>query len=293
MIGWHNTMTEEAYHADPVQEMASLSASCAKTVITKSLKHAWLEHPKNPDQQERSPNKAAEFGKAVHAMVFGGAEMQVIEAKSFQTKDARDQRAVALESGKIPVLVAEMEAVEAVAKNVAARFDELYDGKYHAERVAIWQCPRTGGWRRGMMDTTGIDIPVIMDLKTTQGSVDEENCIQRIFSDNHQIQAAAYKEAMETLQPEFMGRVQFYFLYAEQKPPYEVSSPILMSEAAMSLGAEQWQTAGAMWDAAVSLNRFPAYTHQVAVANPPLWKLTQWENRQMTDRNLLPVTDNG
>lgn len=284
--GWH-VMDEAAYHADPCPTPA-LSASIGKQVIGKSLAHAWSDHVKNPDRIERAPSIPAEIGKAVHSIVFGGANIVVIEAKSYQGKAAKAARDEITAAGKIPVLETSIEIAHKIAEGVSARFDELYDGKYLPERVAVWKCPRTGGWRKAMMDTSSDVLPVIVDLKTTQSSVDTESCIQRIYSDNHQIQSAAYEEGMEECQPEWKGRVRFYFLYAEQKPPYAISAPLLMPEAGMTLGREQWQAAGALWDAAVQTGRFPAYGQMEVPANPPLWRLTQWENRQMTDNMLIP-----
>jgi hypothetical protein len=73
---------------------------------------------------------------------------------------------------------------------------------------------------------------LIVDYKTTEGAVDAHACERRIADMGLQIQAAAYIDAVETLSPELQGRVRFIFQWQEQKPPYALSSPIEMSEAA-------------------------------------------------------------
>lgn len=293
--GWYD-MGESVYHSDPCPT-PSLSASCAKLVIGKSLLHAWDRHPRNPNATPQDANKAREIGKAVHAAVFGGADIQVIygqnkdgedvEVQSYQTKVARERRDEALASGLIPLLPSQLETIERMADMARERFDSLYGGEYHAERVAIWKCPRTGGWRRGMLDTSARAAPIIVDYKTTEASVDDQACIRRIYDNGMHIQAAAYAEAMGTLNPEWEGRVRFFFQWQEQKPPYALSRPIEMGEAGMTLGREQWEAAGPMWDAAVQLNTFPGYLTTPTEAAPPPWELSRWETQRFEDDRLI------
>lgn len=289
LIGFHD-MREAEYHTDPCPK-PSLSASTAKKLIGQSPLHAWTSHPKNPNAEKWEPKNVMQIGKAVHAAVFGGADIVWIEEDSFRTKKAKTERDNALEAGLIPLLTKDQETVFRMARICKKRFEDLYGGPYHAERVAIWQCPRTGGWRRSMLDTSAMEAPIIIDLKTTAAAIDDESAIKRIFSDGHHIQAAAYEEALEILVPDWEGRIQFYFQYQEQSAPYALSRPIFMGEAAMSIGREQWRAAGAIWDACVSktvdwededagkkaVKTFPGYGITPTEASPPVWTLTQWE----------------
>lgn len=287
LVGWHN-MGEAEYHSDPCPT-PSLSASCAKTIIGSSLLHAWCQHPKNPLSEPFSPSAAMDMGSAVHAAVFGGAKLHIIEADSFRTSAAKEARDKARSDGCIPMLEKNLPRIEAMAKICAERFEGLYGGPYHAERVAIWRCPRTGGWRRAMMDTSAKAAPIIVDLKTTEASIDDESCIKRVFSMGLHIQAAAYKEAMEQLNPEWAGRVRFLFQWQEQNAPYAMSRPIEMGEAAMTLGQEQWEAAGALWDKAIASNEFPAFGSEPTDASPPPWYLTEWEIRKSLDEKIAGV----
>lgn len=287
LVGWHE-MDEATYHADPCPEPA-LSASCAKTVIGKSLLHAWDQHPKNPDAEPFVPTTAMVMGSAVHAAVFGGAKLAVIEHDSFRTKAAKELREEARANGLIPMLEKDLPQIEAMADICRERFEGLYGGPYHAERVAIWRCPRTGGWRKAMMDSSAMAAPIIVDLKTTGSDIDDESCIKRVFADGLHIQAAAYEEAMEVLNPEWEGRVRFIFQWQEQKKPYAMSRPIEMDEAAMTIGREQWRAAGALWDAAIKSNKFPGFGVTPTPASPPAWVLTQWEIRKGLDEMIAGV----
>jgi hypothetical protein len=281
LIGWHD-MDEATYHADPCPT-PSLSATCAKLVIGKTLLHAWHTHPRNPKAEPFTPTLAMQMGKAVHAAVFGGAAIAVIEADSFRTKDAKQERDQAIAEGLIPMLAKDLPQIEAMADICRERFKNLYGGPYHAERVAIWKCPRTGGWRRAMLDTSAITAPIIVDLKTTGADIDDESCNRRIFNDGLHIQAAAYEEAMETLNPEWAGRVRFYFQWQEQNAPYAMSRPFEMDEAGMELGRQQWRAAGALWDAATQRGQYPGHPIEPTYASPPLYALTNWETQKATN----------
>lgn len=244
------------------------------------------------------PSEAREIGKAVHAAVFGGAKLHIIQAvhektgkpvTDFKTKAAKDERDFAVSQGLIPMLQSKLETIETMAEIARDRFDGLYGGEYHAERVAIWECPRTGGWRRGMLDSSAKSAPIIVDFKTTKAEVDDQSCIKRIFDHGMHIQAAAYEEAMECLNPEWAGRVRFFFQWQEQQPPYALSRPIEMKEAAMTLGREQWRAAGPLWDAAVKRNHFPGYGDLPVEAHPKPWTLSSWQERMETDNRLIPM----
>jgi hypothetical protein len=282
--GWHD-MHAHVYHGDPCPT-PSLSASCAKMIISESLLHAWADHPRNPRNRDMSASRTRDIGSAVHAAVFGGAGLSIIDAESFRSKEAKTARDNAYVAGLIPILACDTARIAAMANIARERFNDLYGGPYHAERVAIWRCPRTSGWRRGMLDTSAKAAPIIVDYKTTEASVSDEACVRRIFDNGLHIQAAAYEEAMGALNPEWAGRVRFFFQWQEQVYPYALSRPIEMGEAAMSLGRGQWQVAGALWDAAVKRNKFPGYGGSPLEASPPPWEMSRWEDRMMNDETL-------
>ncbi len=155
----------------------------------------------------------------------------------------------------------------------------LHGGAYSVEQSALWRSD-SFGWRRARLDTLSADRRLIVDYKTTEGPVDAHACERRIAELSLQIQAAAYVDAVESLHPELMGRVRFVFQWQEQKPPYALSPPIEMSEAYLSLGKAQWRAAGALWDAAIRENTFPAYGTARFLACPPPWELNRWEERE-------------
>ena len=278
-VGWHE-IDDTIYHSDPCPQ-PSLSASIANQVISKSLQHAWRVHPRSPSFAEHIVGAAADRGSAAHALLFGGKPIEAIPADDYRTAAAREARDTARNTGRIPLLAREIEGLHAMVEPARERFYQLHGGPFLCERTAVWrgESKESPGWRRARIDTLSTSLAVIVDYKTTEGAVDAVSCERRIADMGLQIQAAAYVEAVETLQPELQGRVRFLFQWQEQKPPYALSPPIEMGEAFLSLGRAQWRAAGELWDHALRHNAFPGYSSRPHLAFPPPWELARWEER--------------
>ena len=286
--GWHE-LAEEDYHSDPCPQ-PSLSSHVAMTVISKSLMHAWRNHPKSPHFEPSVMGAAADRGSAAHALLFGGKAIEAIVADDFRTAAARDARDKARAAGRIPMLSKDIEGLTAMIEPARQRFTDLHGGAFLCEQSAVWRGDgEAAGWRRARIDTISTSRALIVDYKTTEGAVDALSCERRIADMGLQIQAAAYVDAVESLHPELIGRVKFIFQWQEQKAPHALSPPIEMSEAFLSLGRAQWKAAGYLWDKALQHRAFPGYSPYPYLACPPPWELSRWEERQLTDANLAEV----
>lgn len=274
--GWHD-LSEATYHADPCPA-PSLSSHVAMTIIARSLAHAWRAHPRSPLYSSVTPTSTMERGRAAHALVLGGPNVQFIEADDWRTTKARQARTDARAAGNIALLERERDDLERMAALATARLFHLHGRAFDTEQSAVWRAPG-GGWRRARLDTVSSDRLLIVDYKTTEAAVDAHACERRIGDQGLQIQAAAYVDAIERLHPRLQGRVRFIFQWQEQKAPFALSPPIEMSEAFMSLGREQWRTAEHLWDQALKHQAFPGYPRAPHIACPPPWELTRWEER--------------
>lgn len=274
--GWHD-LREEAYHADPCPT-PSLSSHTAMTIIGESLMHAWRRHPRSPAFAPYVPSSAADRGTAAHALLFGGQEIEAIQAEDFRTNAAREARDRARAAGRVPLLAKDAEAILAMTGPARERFALLHGQEgYLCEQSALWQDGE--GWRRARIDSVSVDHTLIVDYKTTEGAVDALSCERRIADMGLQIQAAAYVSAVEALHPELIGRVRFVFQWQEQRAPFALSPPIEMSEAFLSLGRAQWEAAGQLWDKAIRHGAFPGFSPYPYLACPPPWELSRWEER--------------
>lgn len=284
-------MPEALYHGDPCPR-PSLSSHVAMTIITRSLAHAWRNHPHSPQYAPVTPSAVMERGRAAHALVLGGPNVRFIEADDWRTAKAREARDEARADGDIALLRRERDDLERMSALATARLFDLHGRSFRTEKSAIWRAPG-GGWRRARLDTVSSDGRLVVDYKTTESAVDAHACERRISDQALQIQAAAYVDAIERLQPRLQGKVRFIFQWQEQKPPFALSPPIEMSEAFMSLGREQWRAAEHLWDQAIKHQAFPAYPRSPHTACPPPWELTRWEERAGSSPEIAATREGG
>lgn len=208
--GVYADMPEDVYHADPVPG-GSLSSSGARKLLETC--------PARFDYERRNPPPSREefdLGKAFHTKALGtGADIVVVDAKNWLTKDAKAARAAAYAAGKVPLLARQAEQVDAMA--AAVRQHPLAGallGKGQVEQSLFWTDDRTGIWRRARLDLLRPD--AIVDLKSCE-SADEEHVTKAITRYGYHAQADFYREAARALD---LGDLPFLFVFVEKAPPH-------------------------------------------------------------------------
>jgi hypothetical protein len=274
------------YHADPVAT-PSLSSSVARMLLAQSPYHAWYAHPRlNPAHVLQYADRF-DLGTAAHAYILQGASpFAVVEADSWQTKAAREQRDVARAAGKVAILVEQWCRVQAMARAVRARL--LVHGASprpladpgEAEQCLVWQ--DTGGvWCRALLDWRHIGADVIDDLKTVGGSAEPDAFIRgALYRERYDLQAAFYARGYRAV---FGREPAFRFVAVEQEAPHAVSvvglAPLAMDVAdrAVARAIEQWRRC-------VASDIWPAYPRAVCYAEAPPWVVAEEEARQYAAR---------
>ena len=136
------------YHADPCPT-PSLSSSVARILIERSPAHAWQVHVRlNPNYIPLEANTAMNIGSAVHAVVLDGdmSGIVFINAESWRTKEAKENREWALSEGKIPLLAKhQMQIVDMKA----AIWSHIPKGA-QCEKTLVWE--EHGAWFRARPD---------------------------------------------------------------------------------------------------------------------------------------------
>ncbi|MBQ1064504.1 PD-(D/E)XK nuclease-like domain-containing protein [Micromonospora sp. C41] len=208
--GLYPNMPEDVYHADPVPG-GSLSSSGARRLLETC--------PARFDYERRNPPPSREefdLGKAFHTKALGaGADIVVVDAKNWLTKDAKAARAAAYAAGKVPLLTRQAEQVDAMS--AAVRQHPLAGallGKGEVEQSLFWTDDRTGIWRRARTDLLRPD--AIVDLKSCE-SADEEHIRKAITRYGYHAQADYYREAARALG---LGDLPFLFVFVETAPPH-------------------------------------------------------------------------
>jgi hypothetical protein len=282
-------MPAEAYHADPCP-IPSLSSSVARTLLARSPKHAWTEHPRLNPRYEPAEKKEFDLGKAAHALLLEGEDrMQVIPFDSYRKAEAQVQRDAARAAGKHPVLEANYQAVVemvaaaklAIATNRDLSGLTLADGK--AEQTILWQEGEV--WCRARLDWLSNDRSMIMDYKTTAASANPNDFVRTLTGSGYDVQDAFYRRGLAAARGREGSR--FLFLVQEVDPPYACSF-VALSPAFLELARDKVDEAVATWAECVRADSWPAYPNRICYVDLPAWHAAKWEERGLAPTTGLP-----
>jgi hypothetical protein len=246
-------MSNKDYHADPI-EGGSLSSTGAKKLSTKTPAHfKWdMDHPVHKD--------TFDFGTAAHSLILEGdnSGIVIVNADSWRTKAAQEQRDAAHAHGKTPMLIKDYEQVEAMAEQIKNHPDAmtlLSDGK--PELSGFWQ-HETGIWLRVRFDWLpnhrGPGL-ILSDYKTAV-SADPIKFAKACADLGYHQQAAWYIDAAVAfgLSPD----PAFAFIVQEKTAPYLVNV-IELDTKAIDLGRAQNEKAIRLYQDCKTANRWPGY----------------------------------
>lgn len=267
-------LTNAQYHADPVPD-GSLSVSGAKRILEAPAKYQWERtHPVFKD--------TFDYGTAAHSIVLEGDEtnLVVVDADSWRTKLAQEQRDSARADGKTPLLVADYHQVRAMADAIrqhpiASALLDPTRGK--AEQSGFWQDERTGIWRRlrtdWLPDHTGSGRLLVPDYKTAASAEKREFGAAAMRLGYHQ-QDAWYTEGLRALG--VADDIAFLFIVQEKTAPYIVNV-IELPQHAKHMGAERNNRAIDTYIECTTTGRWPGYSDDVELAYIPRWAEIQHE----------------
>jgi len=270
------TMPAEEYHADPC-EAPALSASLAKIIWGKSLRHAWFNSPRlNPDF-ERKEKTAFDVGTVCHSLVLEGDDSKifVVDAADWRTKAAKEAKAEAYAAGLVPLLPKQAEQVHAmysealdfIGKTEAS--GAFSDGTSEQSMFALWN----GTWLRGRTDLMSEDRRIILDYKTVGQSAQPESFARTtLFNLGHDIQAAMYRLLNSlTGGPEESA---FMWLCQETEAPYACSL-VGASPSIIEVGEAKLMRCIELWGQAVKSGFWPGYDVRTAYPEAPPWELAR------------------
>lgn len=255
-------MSAARYHSDPCP-VPSLTASIAHVLTSKSPLHAWSQHPRL-GARPRSPQAGMDYGTIAHALLFDMMhELVVVDADDWRTKSARDQREAARVTGRLAVLQHEVAEVREAVNALRRRLEGLgivLKGK--SEVSIFWQETADSGEQiqcRARLDHLIIE-PLrarIIDLKTCR-SAHPRACESHAAEYGYDIQAAAYRSAIQHVYPSLAGREEFHFLFAELEAPFALT-PAELDGSFRVLGERRWRRAVNTWASCMRSNTWPDY----------------------------------
>lgn len=259
--GLHFNIPAPAYHADPAPE-PSLSSSVARTILARSLAHAYAEHPRLGGTAKKDETAAMDNGSLAHALLAGTteSEIEVRDFPNFRSKAAQEWRDSVRAAGKTPVLEADLEPARkiaaAVREKAAVGITENPFTLGQPEATAIWQ--KDGIYFRARFDRliAPKDAPcTAWDWKVT-GDVSVAEVKRKFRRFGYHLQAAHYLAGLDALFPAFAGRHSFVFVFVEDAPPHSVRRYCLKSDT-LTVARIDMARAHSLWAGAMKSGIWP------------------------------------
>ena len=265
-------VSEHEYHTDQVADEPTISRSFIHTMITRSAWHAWAGHPKlNPEYVQPDEEKKFDPGKAAHALFLEGRNaVEVVEADSWRTNAAKEQRDLARAHGRIPLLDKDWQAVQAMCGALRNQLPAGYFENGECEQTIVWRdrdvlC-------RARLDYIAGD--TIYDYKSTSASAAPQAWSKSMFNFGYDIQARFYMRGS--------GATRFCFAVQETFEPYAVQTFELAPDT-LALANRKIEWALETWKRCMENNHWPGYPERTAFVTLPPWAEQQWMDREARD----------
>lgn len=272
------------YVADPCVE-PSLSSSIATLLLTRTPAHAQMKHPRlTPQVAEEKWSEAANFGSAVHAIVFRGPDIAPIEVADWKTKDARKLRGEAIAAGKIPLLAHDVGRARTCAKFADEALHTLTGGQLlDVEKTWVWQ--DGGVWCRCRPDAyVRESMRHIIDLKVTGTNALDAN--RQFFSMGYDMQAALYEAGANAIDPAGRGRRAINYLFIEDEPPFTARA-LPVSEATLTLARKQLLMARNIWRECLRTKTWNIGPLLLPPSDRPAWQEAKMLERELNEPHLV------
>ncbi|WP_445520516.1 PD-(D/E)XK nuclease-like domain-containing protein [Streptomyces sp. NEAU-174] len=212
-------MSAEEYHAD----RGSISSTGLRSILAPGCPAQFKWERDNP----QPPKREFDLGNAVHTAVLGeGHDIVEIDYPNYLKADARAQRDIAYDEGKVPLLPKEKKQVDAMAAVVRQHpiAGPLFaPGSGIPERSIWWTDPATGVRCRARPDwlKTLPGLTLCVDFKTCRDASPE--AVSRAIRDHayHQ-QDPLYQDGIQAagLAPD---QCRFIFVFQSKQAPYLIT----------------------------------------------------------------------
>lgn len=272
----------DRYHADELMgatEGPTLSASIAKILIAQSPLHAYTAHPRLNPYYKREEEDRFSIGTVAHAVLLEGRDVvEVIEADSWRTNDAKAARDLARENGKVPLLGKDYFDVMAMVDAARRQLDahEASPALFTAgkpEQTITWD--EDGVACRSRIDWLHDDYRHLDDLKSTGRSASPHDFARTLYGVGNDVSAAFYirgVRAVTGITPIFRWCV------IETAPPFALSV-VTPGPDVLAVADDKVTYAINLWRECLANDSWPGYSNRVATAELPGYIEAQWMER--------------
>ena len=213
----------------------------------------------------RKATREMDRGSLVDQMVFGGRNYHTIDADSYRTKAAQQERKAAELRGQIPLLSGDVASLEEAAGRVKAelRMRGVDLDECTTQRTYIWTAQ------------DGVECEGTPDIVCPNGTTIDLKCGKQASPDFlarqawemcWDVQGAAYQEATD-------GNGEHWIVRCGLGDPL-LLTVCKMSPYYMEIGRERLAYAKRLWAACIETNDWPEWPD--TVIDPPNWGVSQW-----------------
>ena len=263
--GLYPDLPEDVYHGD----RDSLSSTGVRQLVKAggAAKFRFAE----PED-----NDAFDIGAAAHTMLLRtGAAIEVVDASSWQTKDAKAAKAKARREGKTPLLVKQHAAVTRMVDAAMARPEvaELFPAEGVAELSAYAMDPDTWVMLRARLDYGIFDDQhvTVVDYKTSKDA-SPAGFEKAAANYGYHVQEAHYRRVLAELG---YAVDRFVFVVQEKTAPY-LTSLHEFDSAAVEAGDRVVTTGSRLFAACREADDWPGYGDHTYRMTLPAWVSREW-----------------
>lgn len=290
--GFYPKIGAAQYHADELCDVPTLSSSIAKTLLSKTPRHAKLAHPRLRSSRAADDDERFDLGSVAHELILGkGGSFDVHDFADWRTKAAKEARATSRAAGRTPVLAEQMERAEAMmvafwdAAGETTGFPKL-DEVGNTEVVGIWK--DVGGPMCRMMLDWWPEPATVLDIKTTDVSLSDASLGRLIENLSYDLSASFYLRGLAHLSPDTAGRVRWVWVFIEASQPHEVRIVEATNEQ-IGRGHRKAALAIAKWQQCMESGKWPGYAREIVKIEAPGWAETAWDAREADDPDFARV----
>lgn len=265
--GLHEGISNKDYHRGLLSNPKPLSASMAKSLVTKSpAEFMWeRDHPVEKD--------AFDEGQAVHELVLEGGfkTIDVYDFDSWRTKKSQEAKVESYLNHRHPMLKKEVAPLEAMAKSVQdSKLASSVFTQGRPEVSALVVDPKTGTALQARFDwlrLPSLGRPIIGELKTTAKGANPRAFNKEIADRHYHLAGAFYSRVLRLLGYDDPG---FIFVVVSKTAPYLVSV-IELSAKDRAIGDLLVDKAIATYTACLATNAWPGFDTEIHQSSLPVW----------------------
>lgn len=271
------------YLADPMEE-PSLTSSLVRSLLSTAPRKVWEATPRLNKAAKPKNDGKFDLGSAAHTLFTGqGEPICVIDAKAFNSTDAKAQRDEAYRLGKTPILIDNMPRVDAMAKAALEQFAENPDvgplfkepkgGELRREVSIFWK--EAGVMCRCRPDFYHPRENIVMHYKTTGVSINPVELDRYAANSGWYLTAAHYGAGIKAL----TGRQPRQFFLVQETDAPHLGVVVELDPTFLAMGDMRRSRALTIWGRCISSNTWPGYPNRTVRLECP-----EWLDRNLTDQ---------